>query len=583
MSFLSDQKTFRQQIALCVLAIGVLLHYAHLSMAQRNKSAEEVRQPKVGIFYKFYRKVFPTEEQKAIREALKKGIKPRLNQEGVALLETPAALKTVIGEFHLDCRGSAAVSYSCDCSQIESPEKAYIELKGAYELLLQHPLSKKDIMLMLEIGDFLANETGEDKYKGRRGYKVWLFEQCQRLETCFGDEISKTQGEIDLLQAKRDSVVVQIEELISKLKDLETQIDRLDEKIKTLGKEKQVAEMQLTASLQNYQKVIRQLENLVPSNDPVWSSEPIAGTNDGIRLVRSNTETDPTFSPNLTSYRLGDHCSGEIQRAAEAITEAVLNQQYAALRNPDAANDIRITLKIRGKADGTPLRNCLIYYGEPIQETYYRVLYGYVEKKEAIRVELANGECKIDNEMLAFLRAYCAYQQILDVLEAKKLSQFFVEEGRNRGVVEFQTEVFEEKGKEFRGVDIQIGINGLYQHKQREKQALEQRRERLRAEQTASTEKMQKLEREKAIIDAKIEKLEQLRRYYEEKLLSPEVIQRDIDKIIENIEMYETLTPATKKLVKEGTVSIGQVYKYINLPEEDKKAIRKGEKTLADF
>ena len=553
-----------------------------LSLDAQGKGGN-INQPKLGLFYKFYRKVFPSVEQKAIREALKKGTKPRLNQEGVALLEMPASLKTVIGEFHLDCRGANDVLYQCDCGNIENPEKAYIELKGAYQLISQFQLSKKDAMLMEEIGNFLAEQTKENKYKGRRGYKVWLFEQCERLETCFGNEIKKTQVQLNALQQKYDDVVAQIQQLLSTLKGLEGQILALDKQIESFSEEQRVAEMQLNASLQNYEEVIRQLDALIPTSDPVWSSEPIEGTNDGIRLIRSNTETDPIFSPNLSAYRLGDHCSGQIKKAAQSITEAILKQQSATLRNPDAINDVRMTLKIRGKSDGNQIKKCLTYYGENISEKYYRVQYGYVEKNQIQRAELENGACEVTNETLAFLRAYCAYQQILEVLEEKKLVHFFLEPGRNRGEVEFQAEVFTEKGDDYRGVDIEIVVNGLYEHKKREKEQLVKQRERLIVSQKETSEQVKKREREKAIIDSKIEKLDKLRRYYEEKLLGPQVIQRDVDKIIENIELYESLTPATKKVVKEGTVSIGKVYKYILLPEEDKKLVRKKEKSIDDY
>ena len=83
--------------------------------------------------------------------------------------------------------------------------------------------------------------------------------------------------------------------------------------------------------------------------------------------------------------------------------------------------------------NGNPIKKCLTYYGENISEKYYRVQYGYVERNQVQRAELENGECEVNNETLAFLRAYCAYQQLVEVLEEKKLAQFFLEEGRNKG------------------------------------------------------------------------------------------------------------------------------------------------------
>ncbi len=587
-NYLTDSLSNTYPCCVGVIRMGVVLWVFFvvlhaLPVSAQSLVARELVQPaKVGVFYKFYRRVFPTEEQKAIREALKTGKKPRLSQEGAGLLEVPAALKTVIGEFYLDCNTRESKPYSCPCEGIDNPEKAYIELKGTQLLVSQYALKKEDALLLIEIGDFIAKHTQNTQYAGRAGFQRWLNEQCTRLEGCFGQEVSKVGIAIDSLQTVLSEIVAQITSLKGQQEALQQQLQQLNERLTAMTNEKQVAEMRLTATLQNYEQVVRQLDALVPSSDPVWSSAPIDGTNAGVRLVRNNTATEAVFSPELTSYRLGTHCDGEIARAAQAIVEALLRQNYATLRNPQAAREVRIKLRIRGKADATQIRNCLTYYGEPISATYYPVVNGNIARSQPRQLTLRSGMCEVNNEGLAFLRAYCAYRQVIEVLERENLTAFFPRRAGELGDVEFYAEEHTAQGEPYRGVDISIEIEGLYQHKQRERVELLTQKTRVEAEEKQIGEQLAGAERERKRIEVEIQKLENRRRYYE-RLLIPQMIQRDVDRILKNIEEYESFSPDTRRVVREGLVPISEAYRYILLAEKDKKAVRKGEKTIYDF
>jgi hypothetical protein len=128
-------------------------------------------------------------------------------------------------------------------------------------------------------------------------------------------------------------------------------------------------------------------------------------------------------------------------------------------------DELKVKVKITGNSDWIGSRN-----GQPlgIQYTAETDLFEEYVNQEGDKktFRLTAGETvNITNEELAFLRAYCAYNVIMTILNEKNITDYNVQ---FQAIEHVLPEGIDEKdrtaGEDYRGVDIDMTVENLYKH-----------------------------------------------------------------------------------------------------------------------
>ncbi|MGB1206786.1 MAG: hypothetical protein ACPG5B_14145 [Chitinophagales bacterium] len=169
---------------------------------------------------------------------------------------------------------------------------------------------------------------------------------------------------------------------------------------------------------------------------------------------------------NAKGQIIGKCCTQNTQNATRELINLVLQEIYdIPIQDRES---LSMNLEITGHADWQGAgKNLNIHYAalRDINEIYTN------QNQEANNFILSKGQKKqITNEQLAFLRAYCAYATALEILENQELKA---------NTLNFKTiEHFEKDdadGSAFRGVELQIYINGLDEYYKRLREEEEQK------------------------------------------------------------------------------------------------------------
>ncbi|GEM_PF-2502392 len=162
--------------------------------------------------------------------------------------------------------------------------------------------------------------------------------------------------------------------------------------------------------------------------------------------------SSPEVKIDGNGQKLGFYCEVEIQKSVQKIAKAILDK-IVSLKRKDSAT---VSLTITGKADGWGHGKIVRKYtGKKVDSRYF------LKENDKIignirSVVIENRD--IYNIELAFLRAYCVYEQFYEVLNGKvKMEE-----------PTFYASEYKQTGPQFRGIELEVKINNLFEHHQRE-------------------------------------------------------------------------------------------------------------------
>jgi len=229
------------------------------------------------------------------------------------------------------------------------------------------------------------------------------------------------------------------------LDSLRQEYDELVRKRETLSKNLGVKTLSIRlANLEkDYEAAMRNINNLVGESE--INNSRLEG-NSNLKIMKGITASNSS-----AGYSLGQHCADETKFVIQKIANAIL-RKVKLLGN----KNISISMTITGKSDGHSYgRNIGKYTGKRIEGKYFIKENSTIIGNER-NVVIANRD--ISNIELAFLRAYCVYEQFYEVLNGKV----------NLETPTFYTSEFQQKGEAYRGVEIELTIENLFKHNRRE-------------------------------------------------------------------------------------------------------------------
>ena len=311
------------------------------------------------------------------------------------------------------------------------------------------------------------------------GVYRWLIERQESLEKSFLEKTAETEEEIEEIKKFIVELDLQILQEMQAIDSIDQQIEYLHSKIvanqDTIKGLNAFKNARVTASIHDIGNVTEQDMNEISEYiDCLQVSERAEDCNASIPTVLSagyatiNFASDSTSNTgsipyDLKSYPLGKYCTDNIARTTIGITQTMMDALSRVPREEKYMERIKISGVIKGYADYRGAGKLLnIYYsGEEFLLATYQNKY-----EEIVEVEFSSGvNTRITNEQLAFLRAYCAYQIIKDKISEATGGLLDVD---NELVFDIDFEAIEQDkdGKtnteEFRGVDIKLGVDNLY-------------------------------------------------------------------------------------------------------------------------
>lgn len=391
------------------------------------------------------------------------------------LRETPCAYYTFLGLYWTYIR--------------KNPEKAYINFAVANSIWTEsEQLDPKDGHLMEKIVNWMNKYQVSNSFTPNtiRTLMDWVTEKNNEY-------LDSEQIEIATLEDKINKIRHEWDALLKKKSGLEKTKKEFE------GKSKNRTFRLSGITTANYKKAIEELDKFILSG----GTEEFNTTYELLdSVVIQITEEVPTkVSPSdieVQGYRLGQHCDYSIQESSVQVVRRLLDLTDFKNRYDEIPveyrQNIRIEVSLRGRADGYPFRkergtSVAKYKGEDISEEFYSR-----STSRHVKAVFSNGT-SIDNEELAFLRAYCAYQSIKKLMDEFKVPEENVQ-------YKFETEITTKKGSKFRGVDTNIQIFNFYDYYLDQIKKLSEEITRLEKEISASNSKLSELNRQ---IDAKKE------------------------------------------------------------------------------
>jgi len=301
-------------------------------------------------------------------------------------------------------------------------------------------------------------------------YPQWLKSKLGFYEGQFNDEVAVVDTEIENYQDRIKEIEEGIQADRAEITALKEESDQIKEEINSIDIfREQTVEVELkdmrkvsTNTLAEIRQVIAEgktISDTAPSNE---KEVLIDDSNAKVNFKFGKRRMNSNLRPDIKGYKLGKHCTEEITEFTYGLMDILLNKVEDV---PDEnLKDIGVKLYLTGNADwvGGDKQLGIRYTAEQKIDEQYKTKDGstrdfYIE---------AGQTRNINNEDLAFLRAYCAYQTILDILKAK---------GVQGNIEVYFTALTWPKppnvkandrnaGKAYRGVDISITIENLYKH-----------------------------------------------------------------------------------------------------------------------
>ncbi|MGB1206746.1 MAG: hypothetical protein ACPG5B_13930 [Chitinophagales bacterium] len=365
---------------------------------------------------------------------------------------------------------------------IVQEEKSDVEKRSciyynvAFKLDNDRKRTSRDIDLMNRI-EALDKKHKQLTLHKEKNYNRWLASKMEKCHSHYDYGIGKEKNVIDSLEQQ----IVNIEEEIRIEQDTirkitndinRRKIERVDEEEKIKRAERQIEKVKSNQHYQNaiiaindiedmrqqdLDKIQQELNNINNGNTAVNSNlEDVSSMNLGLKVVENEEDG---ISIDAKGQVIGKYCTQNTQNATKMLVNLILNKVYN-IPFHDKEN-LSINLNITGHADwrgsGGGLLDIIYEASQDMKENYNN------RDNETQSFFLSQGQKKrISNEELAFLRAYCAYITAYEILEEQNLK---IDKLIFKAMEHLEKDGTD--GKAFRGVDLQIQIDGLDKYYER--------------------------------------------------------------------------------------------------------------------
>lgn len=422
--------------------------------------------------------------------------------------------------------------------------KAMLNFSIAYELLKAGTFTDKDrkIMKLMEEND-TDNITGIKD--ASQDFNKWLRKKLGLYKDKYQEMIVGFDNDIGKNQKKLQIIDDDIAKLLNDVKDINLEIKELEQKIEKADQPR-VRSVQL--ELDDIQKIsgqtwndIRDVYDKIQEEglvDSLTDVKEIAVPNSNAKIqmkfgkekMNSNLQTTPN------GYKLGKYCTDEIVEVTE-------NTMLLLLKKIDdipvgERGAINVDLTITGNADwkgGSGKLNIYYKSEEEIDQEY-------IDKNNdphSFYMEVGDSR-NINNEELAFLRAYCAFQKTLSILQGKGISptQIKVKFIAIAHAKPSPMPPGVDPGKKYRGIEISIQIENLYKHYQDKLDELRNELAILQGERQKKMDLIEKKKGEKKAIEEEIKRLEEEKKKTENLIgdINPLKAQSSANKAFEKVD-----------------------------------------------
>ena len=268
---------------------------------------------------------------------------------------------------------------------------------------------------------------------------------------------------IPLIDSKNKKTI-NVDSLKQEKKNLEDRKTHVENDLSKLNKELEQKNIAITnLSSKNRESALRNLKDL--KDKGILDKGEIDNKDLGggaLLRVKENNHGAP-LSPKFENegFLLGEFCSDQIslsiKETVTSLMEAIdFEAKYYQKTNPYYRDSVFINLTITGKADGTKIKRstngtCQLKYtgDEKISGAYY------VGDSKVLTPVVVKRNDPICDDQLAFLRAHCAYKEVLAVLRTFKFPESNLS-------TTFIVRVYDIKGEKYRGSDVNISIENLF-------------------------------------------------------------------------------------------------------------------------
>lgn len=330
--------------------------------------------------------------------------------------------------------------------------------------------TKRDQALIDKIINLNEKHNAIDGLNEAKNYQTWLKSKFTQYRSYYQNDISviednitKLRSEIQDIEESINQDRINIENIKERIAKDEQKIEELKAEIERLDvKRSQKVEVKLESMKKQSKKTIAEIEALLDKieREGIVDNQQKFFIDDAVvefQFAKRNTASN--LEPTAKGYRLGKHCTIEIEEATTDLMKLLLRP----IKDVPDRSVLKVKIKIVGNADwkgaGAGKTLSITYTGEE------DIFQEYVNKDGERKVfKIAEGEERgITNEELAFLRAYCSYNIIRNILEDYGVSDYLVQ---FQAVEHEQPEALEgeDPGAAYRGVDIDMTIENLFKH-----------------------------------------------------------------------------------------------------------------------
>lgn len=444
------------------------------------------KKPRVGFISKLIGIGFPTKIERAFKKALKKGDLLSLEAILAGQGEKGDKLKNKMK------RKNPVTFFMTQAIVYEGKSdsaKAFLNYSIAYHLGKENR-TKLDQRLIDKIQrlDKNYNELALGKSKN---YQTWLKNKYEiyldSYETdifAIDKQIAAIEGEIEQIEDEIHLMEKTIVKNEDDIKSMTKTIDLID------VKRNQVIDVTLDIN-ENSESVISEIDSVlqqIEAGKIVDNQDKrlIGDTKVEFKFAKRNTASGIDIAPE--GYPIAQYCTDDIKDVTYGIMKVLLKQIKDVPFQQ--RSEIKVKLAFTGNADWRGAGKLLnVEYTSPS-----KIFQEYENKDGEVKTfQLEAGETRfVTNEELAFLRAHCAYEIIVGLLLNAGVRDYEASfkaiehadpskpdpstlEGAEAAFEEvtsdtpqyytgFESEIDSSKGKEFRGVDIDMVIENLFKH-----------------------------------------------------------------------------------------------------------------------
>ena len=351
----------------------------------------------------------------------------------------------------------------------EDTVNALLHYSIAYELG-KNNRTKRDQVLIERIKKLNGKHGAISDFNEAKNYQTWLKSKFTQHRAYYENDISVIDDRITKIQNLIQNIESDITERRTTIADIEDVIDEERKQIEEIRNEirrldvkrTQKVEVKLSSMKKTSKETIKKIEALmdrIEREGIVDNQQQVMVDDATVEFQFAKRNTASNLEPVAKGYVLGQHCTKDIQETTHDLMKLLLRP----VKDVPDRSVLKVKMKIVGNADwiggGDDKLLSIWYTGEK------DIFHEFMNKEGETQIfKISKGEeRRITNEELAFLRAYCAYNIIIDLLEAEGIKDYMVQ---FQGIEHEMPDSLmgDDPGAPYRGIDIDMTIENLFKH-----------------------------------------------------------------------------------------------------------------------